>query len=183
MLAKSGHLAVVAKDPIAKLEGMGVDRRHRPHRRLAKVGEHRLRGHDARHPLKEAIRHRRVDAFDHMGISLHVIGHAPSIGMALTLVHQCIVGTDQAAMNLTGNHGTKPKETAHGRSTLVEISGITAAIPILNHTSSVGIPSPHRQGPSTTSGVVSRANRRTLRSFLRFDLVRRNKTRPAVAYH
>ncbi len=107
--AKIGDISVVCKDPISVLEGVGIDDGELALGGFADVCDDGFRRDDARYTAKKNICEGGFRRLDDMRSARDIVPHAPSIGVALTLSHQCVVGVDEAMVDLAFDDGAESK--------------------------------------------------------------------------
>ena len=63
--------------------------------------------------LKQTIVHRSSSTLDEVRRAAKIIGHSPAVRVMCALDTQRVLCPDQAAVDLTTNHRTKAKQSAH----------------------------------------------------------------------
>lgn len=113
VLGKIRQISVMGENPAAVLERVRVQRTECTLRCLANMCDDGLGSDNARHVLKQAIVHRRSSALDQVRCAAEVVGYAPAIRVVRALDTQRIFSPHQTAVDLTTNHRTKAKQSAH----------------------------------------------------------------------
>src|SRR5690606_23709365 len=106
-------IAVVRTNPASILEGMAIQDAALALRRLAHVGQHRLRSHDAAQPMKQRVTDSSGGTARQVGATVDVVDDAPTVGVLVALHAERVLSQDEGPVDLTWNDAAEAEEPAH----------------------------------------------------------------------